>query len=145
MERDTIRVFVLDNVGADHLTPDVVWSVGDGRGEDGACHGVKDIRLRGVSIVVVDASLVVVDGLPFGEIGGIASFELGCAADSLRCYLQRQWSFWMFVWLGVISRAVIPLCSLSSLAMRARRSLFFAANRRAASVLEHASRDLFPA
>lgn len=85
VEWDTLTVDVLDDVGADHFTPDVVWSIGDRRSEDGACDSVKDISLRSVGIVVEDASPVVVNGLPFGEIGGIASFEFGCTADSLGC------------------------------------------------------------
>lgn len=137
MERDAVGEIVFDDVGADHFAPDVVGAVGDGGSEDWAGDGAEDIVVGRD-----DASLVVIDGFPFGQVGGVAALEIGGAAD-----LLGGWSVLVKASLEACQDdllEVMPRFSRSSRALRARRSLFLAAKRRAVSVFEQASSARFP-
>lgn len=89
MQGDAFGVLVLDDIGADHLTPDVVWAIGDRRSKDRAGHGIEDITLGSFGIVGIDIRPVVVNGLPLGKICGVATLELSCAAEDLGCWAER--------------------------------------------------------
>lgn len=63
VEVNSVGVFVLLDVLPNHLSPDIVWSIGDLWGQDAAGISCKHSGLRGVRGVCVGACLIVVDSL----------------------------------------------------------------------------------
>jgi hypothetical protein len=73
----TIGVQILLHILTDHLAPDVVWTVGNGGGQNAAGVGGKHDRLGSGRAIVEDTSLVVVDCLPLLEGGQVTTPFLG--------------------------------------------------------------------
>lgn len=65
---DTIRVLLFFDILADHLAPDIIWPVGDSRGQDAAGVCAEDNILRHEEVVTQYTGLVVLDGFPFLEL-----------------------------------------------------------------------------